>query len=674
MRIYLCPEKAYAVSVVIPLYNAEKYVAECLDSLLIQTFQNFEIIVVDDCSTDDSVKIVESYVSKFKGRLKLTKTEKNSGHPGVPRNIGLSLANGKYVYFMDADDFLLGSALEILYNAASEYDTDIVYTNSYYRMNSPNDFYVYKDGLSKKLLKENQEDKTKLTIDNPNENLRWLCFENGEGNFHACWSKLFRRDFLINNKIIFPNLPIAEDFIVVINAYSHAKRFLRITTPLYFYRNYNNSISRKSGKPLEQILFWFSCFTDFVKILHEIEKNNAILSENPFHCLRAIISHFKWCLYMTDEIRQELDSRDVYKMLRRKFAENSSDFTASMLPFLFSFINDERKNNNYHSKMVNKFQEYVSAKIFVGINKKMDKDTLQILSVSDNKAKITKPEWWQRNGTYHVIDSCTGYLEIVAKAIVEGQLTIILSGPYILNPEDESKHLPYWIYYTMLTVNKNSIINKLTPIWHDKAYTYNMNVNADEEIKIKIEWLPHNSDLFEQKAVTTPQNDNIPKPATSQHKVTVSESKILKPLSKFDTARIDVKFVSKTSTGDFKIFSVSDEKAKVLKPGWYQKSGIGYVIQSLNGELTFRAKATAKGLIEFNLRGIEVRNSEDWTNRIAKRIPYWVDYTKLIVNGKTILDKLTPAWCDEPYRYNLNVNANEEVTVKIEWRPHRDGI
>jgi hypothetical protein len=105
-----------AISVIIPMYNSEKYIGECLDSLLAQTFQDFEVIVVDDCSTDDSVVIVESYAQKFSGRLKLAKTEINSGGGGyVPRNIGLSLSSGEYFYFLDADDFIVEMALEIFH-------------------------------------------------------------------------------------------------------------------------------------------------------------------------------------------------------------------------------------------------------------------------------------------------------------------------------------------------------------------------------------------------------------------------------------------------------------------------------------------------------------------------------------------------------------------------------
>ena len=69
---FICP----AVSVVVPLYNVEKYIGECLDSLLAQTFQDFEVVVVDDCSTDNNVKVVESYAPKFGGRLKLTRMKK----------------------------------------------------------------------------------------------------------------------------------------------------------------------------------------------------------------------------------------------------------------------------------------------------------------------------------------------------------------------------------------------------------------------------------------------------------------------------------------------------------------------------------------------------------------------------------------------------------------------
>ena len=112
---------------IIPLYNAENYIGECLDSLLLQRFQDFEVIVVDDRSIDNSFAIAESYLSKFNGRLRLTKTEKNSGGGGVPRNKGLLISSGEYIQFLDADDILTKTALEEMYTLAKEYDVDVVY-------------------------------------------------------------------------------------------------------------------------------------------------------------------------------------------------------------------------------------------------------------------------------------------------------------------------------------------------------------------------------------------------------------------------------------------------------------------------------------------------------------------------------------------------------------------
>jgi len=96
-----------AISIIIPLYNAERYIGELLDSILAQTFQNFEVVIVDDCSTDNSRQVVESYLPSFNvGRndiLKIIKTKKNSGNPGTPSNIGIKNSRGKYIFLLDND-------------------------------------------------------------------------------------------------------------------------------------------------------------------------------------------------------------------------------------------------------------------------------------------------------------------------------------------------------------------------------------------------------------------------------------------------------------------------------------------------------------------------------------------------------------------------------------------
>ncbi|MBR1804747.1 MAG: glycosyltransferase family 2 protein [Selenomonadaceae bacterium] len=122
------------VSVIVALYNAEKYIAECLDSLLAQTFVDFEVIVVDDCSTDSSCAIVEGYHEKFNGRLTLSHMETNTGCGALPRNKGMMLACGEYVAFLDDDDMFTKTALEELYTLAKDFDADVVYCEDNYRI------------------------------------------------------------------------------------------------------------------------------------------------------------------------------------------------------------------------------------------------------------------------------------------------------------------------------------------------------------------------------------------------------------------------------------------------------------------------------------------------------------------------------------------------------------
>jgi glycosyltransferase involved in cell wall biosynthesis len=354
-----CP----AVSIIIPLYNAANQIAECLDSLLAQTFQDFEVIVVDDCSTDNSTEIVKGYEEKFDGRLTLTKTEKNSGGGGyVPRNLGLSLANGEYVFFLDADDFILLIALETLYNVAKEYDADVVYTGYFYNLVSSNSIYLRQDGESKKLLREGLEDKIDLRIDDQKGNLSKLLLEEREGHFRNPWSRFVKRELLIENKIIFPaRMTTGGDFIWVISLYCHAKKFLRIPTPIYFYRNYNaESVTQTKRIPSEQLAHWISAFVDFAKNLGELENQNAILSENPVYCLQTLKSHFDWCLSRTNDARKELSNQDIYEILYREFAKDSSGAAASLLPFFFSFIDTEIKVGDERLQTINQLEKNVA--------------------------------------------------------------------------------------------------------------------------------------------------------------------------------------------------------------------------------------------------------------------------------------------------------------------------
>ena len=111
------------VSVIIPVYNTERYLRRCLDSVCNQTLSDIEIICINDCSTDNSLDILKEYADKDK-RIKIINFKENKG-AAVARNTGIDIVNGEYIGFIDSDDFVDSDFYEKLYNTASENNSDI---------------------------------------------------------------------------------------------------------------------------------------------------------------------------------------------------------------------------------------------------------------------------------------------------------------------------------------------------------------------------------------------------------------------------------------------------------------------------------------------------------------------------------------------------------------------
>ena len=478
-----------AISVIIPMYNVENYIGECLDSLLAQTFRDFEIILVDDLSTDNGFEIVKSYVERFGGRLKLAQMKKNSGGASRPRNVGLQLASGEYIFFVDSDDFIMLNALETLYNAAKEYDAEVVYYAAQYDIRQPNDVYIHRDGLHEKLLKEGLEDKPTLTVDDTDKILDDFLLT-PEGNLCGPCTKFIRRDFLLKHEITFPNIAIGEDFIWCINVYCHVKRFLRIPAPLYFYRRYNTeSVSQTKKEPAEQISRWITQFISWLKLLSELAGKNEILSKNPDYCLAASKRHFQWSLGFMREAREQLSDEEIYELLFAEFAKEnvSPDLT---VPFFFSIIHADRKARANDRKEFRNVTAHFTSRIDIQLKPKTA-GNLEILSVSDDKAEIWQPAWFNKDGIGYQIQSYAGNMEFIAKTTGAGKIRLNLMGTDVRDPKDNSKRIPCWIDYTKLAINGKTIFNNVIPAWHDKPYNYNLDVKAGDEIKIQVEWLPH---------------------------------------------------------------------------------------------------------------------------------------------------------------------------------------
>ena len=243
-----------AISVILPVYNVEAFLGECLDSILTQTFTDYEVIVSDDCSTDKSCEVVESYIPKFGGKLKLLRSEKNSGRRvGIPRNKALKIARGKYVYFMDSDDALVNNAFEVLYNIAEEFNADVVHSDNRYILHTDNFTpTISKCNAHAKEVAEKVKMSDIVTIDLAERvkrfssyNLKW-----------EPWNHFIKRELLIKNHIKFPMLHIADDKVFTVFVLCASENF--VVTPNFFYiwRQRPNSNSRLKTETEKTLNSW----------------------------------------------------------------------------------------------------------------------------------------------------------------------------------------------------------------------------------------------------------------------------------------------------------------------------------------------------------------------------------------------------------------------------------
>lgn len=225
-----------AISVIIPVYNAERYIAECLDTVLGQSFGNIEVICVDDGSTDGTIKKLNDYKEKDK-RVKVV--HQDNKNAGAARNVGLKLAVGKYVIFLDADDFFEKDMFKKMFEWAELYKTDVVVVNS--------DMYYDDTGeagagspFETKLLPK------KKVFSGSSVDKLFLAFVGWS------WDKMFLRSFIIDNKLKFQEQKSTNDLYFVYSALIRARKISVLYDVLAHHRcNVKTSISMNREKSWE---------------------------------------------------------------------------------------------------------------------------------------------------------------------------------------------------------------------------------------------------------------------------------------------------------------------------------------------------------------------------------------------------------------------------------------
>ncbi len=264
------------ISVIIPLYNAERFIRECLISVLASKFKDYEVLVVDDCSTDNSLAEVKKLLPHFDGRLKIFSTEENSGGPGIPRNIGIKNSSGKYVTFIDNDDMILPDALGIFFDVAEFYDADVVYAEKCLSVKGDEKISGKNlQGVSNVKTEEHVAAPTLETFD-ISERIRR---DMADMFLILPWGKFYRRDFLLKNEIFFPQMEYAEDVTFCFKCLCLAKNYVRIPHVTNIHRFRMDSAGLKvTNSRAEGIRSWLDVLT---KNMSELDNFTRRLDLEP---------------------------------------------------------------------------------------------------------------------------------------------------------------------------------------------------------------------------------------------------------------------------------------------------------------------------------------------------------------------------------------------------------
>lgn len=260
------------VSVIIPVYNVEKFLRKCLDSVINQTLRDIEIICVNDCSPDNSQEILNDYAAKD-NRFILLDHEQNKGLAGA-RNTGLAVAKGDYIYFIDSDDFLAcDDALESLYSTAIADDADEViggvlkwYEDTGEKFLDWHEHYLKKDIRGKPLIKLPQ---------------LW-------SNVVA-WNKLIRRSFLKEHNICFnEKIRKHEDNPFSIQVHILARKISILTKTTYIYRQVHSGSIMSTEKKTDAFQRCFYCYDIFKFIEADEERHKFRKMYYPMYSRQLI--------------------------------------------------------------------------------------------------------------------------------------------------------------------------------------------------------------------------------------------------------------------------------------------------------------------------------------------------------------------------------------------------
>lgn len=346
----------YKISVIIPIYNVEDFIETAINSILNQTMSlnEIEILLIDDCSTDSSSDISKKYAKKY-NNINYYCLKENSRMAGKPRNIGIEHANGKYIMFLDPDDFYIPTACELMYNAIERESVNFVTSNL-------KDVDVNGNDLNRIHINQEKYHSQKFDINNIEQALKIMK--------HYCPSKIVNKEFLIKNNIRFLEGVPAEDAYFTSKMFLISKEAYYLNIPIVCYRR-RTSESLSETNNLNEHFFLrmikankkiYSLFQEF----HEDKYYQYYYIDTMKYLIRQLI------------LSDELSLEQKYKILL-EMKELIIYWKLSKLP-----INSPYDSYNVLSLFVEDNKEKTIKKI-KDIEDKMRKDDINIIRENETK-------------------------------------------------------------------------------------------------------------------------------------------------------------------------------------------------------------------------------------------------------------------------------------------------
>lgn len=237
------------ISIIIPVYNAERYLHQCIESVIAQTFEDWEAILVNDGSKDGSLAICQEYAAKDK-RIKVI--DKSNGGPSSARNKGLENAQGEFVYFMDADDWIETKFLEIFVRNGIK---DAYETRQRHYKNEDCDYDIIFQGFVRELADGRKEESFAMDADTSMmSKAEIICRLYKEHVYGWSWCKLFRREIIERHHIRFDeSLRLWEDELFTSEFLKYAEKVSTVNSHLYHYMYYPNSLMQTNNTYLKRL-------------------------------------------------------------------------------------------------------------------------------------------------------------------------------------------------------------------------------------------------------------------------------------------------------------------------------------------------------------------------------------------------------------------------------------